>query len=107
MLCRANWNSQLTRWQVPYQVAAGVAFYERAEIKDLLSYLRLICNPDDYAAFARIVNRPARGIGKQTQNTLRRWAEENRWTMMEAIQQVDQHPPSANVRNSPLKNLAS
>lgn len=82
----------LTRWQIPFQVAAGVAFYERAEIKDLLSYLRLICNPDDHAAFSRIVNRPTRGIGKQTQNTLRRWAEENRWTMMEAISQVDQHP---------------
>ncbi|QDU78523.1 ATP-dependent DNA helicase PcrA [Polystyrenella longa] len=82
----------LTRWQIPYQVAAGVAFYERAEIKDMLSYLRLICNPDDYAAFARIVNRPTRGIGKQTQNKLRRWAAQNRWTMTEAIHHVEEHP---------------
>jgi len=54
----------LARHRIPHQVAAGVAFYERAEIKDLLAYLRLIHNPADRAAFLRIVNTPARGIGR-------------------------------------------
>ncbi|MGE3314742.1 MAG: ATP-dependent helicase [Planctomycetaceae bacterium] len=56
----------LARARVPYQVAAGVAFYERAEIKDMLGYLRLIQNPNDEAAFRRVVNSPARGIGRKT-----------------------------------------
>jgi DNA helicase-2/ATP-dependent DNA helicase PcrA len=57
--------------QVPYQVLSGVAFYERAEVKDLLAYLRLLVNPRDDVAFERIVNVPARGIGKGTVEHLR------------------------------------
>jgi DNA helicase-2/ATP-dependent DNA helicase PcrA len=52
--------------QVPYQVLSGVAFYERAEVKDLLAYLKLIVNSRDDVAFERIVNVPARGIGNTT-----------------------------------------
>lgn len=54
------------RLAVPYQVAAGTAFYDRAEIKDLVAFLRLVNNPQDDVAFLRIVNTPARGIGKVT-----------------------------------------
>jgi DNA helicase-2/ATP-dependent DNA helicase PcrA len=50
--------------QVPYQVVGGFAFYERQEIKDVLSYLNLIANPKDDLAFARVVNVPPRGLGK-------------------------------------------
>ena len=56
----------LTRANVPFQIAAGVAFYDRAEVKDLVCYLRLVNNPRDNVAFLRIVNTPARGIGKTT-----------------------------------------
>jgi DNA helicase-2/ATP-dependent DNA helicase PcrA len=56
--------------QVPYQVLSGVAFYERAEVKDLLAYLKLLVNPRDDVAFERIVNVPARGIGKSTLDRL-------------------------------------
>ncbi len=62
------------RWSIPYQVIAGVAFFERAEVKDLLGYLRLIENPADDAAFARVVNKPPRRIGKVTQSKLARFA---------------------------------
>jgi len=51
---------------IPYRVIGGTRFYDRAEIKDLIYYLRLIGNPDDQAALERIINRPARGIGKTT-----------------------------------------
>ncbi len=57
---------ELLRYDVPYVVVGGVRFYERAEVKDALAYLRLALNPADSAALRRIVNAPARGIGKTT-----------------------------------------
>jgi DNA helicase-2/ATP-dependent DNA helicase PcrA len=57
--------------RVPYKVYGGLRFYERAEIKDALAYLRLICNRDDDASFERVVNLPTRGIGQKTLDTLR------------------------------------
>jgi DNA helicase-2/ATP-dependent DNA helicase PcrA len=53
----------LRRKQIPYQIARGVEFYNRKEIKDVLAYLRLIANPDDEVSLSRIVNVPTRGIG--------------------------------------------
>ena len=58
------------RQQLPYVLVGGVRFYERAEIKDLISYLRFARNPHDVLSFERIVNRPPRGIGKKTRDTL-------------------------------------
>jgi DNA helicase-2/ATP-dependent DNA helicase PcrA len=55
---------------IPHRVVGGMRFYERAEIKDVLAYLRLILNPSDLAAFLRIINTPARGIGKATVDKL-------------------------------------
>src|SRR5205085_10425989 len=74
-----------------YNVVGGFSFYERAEIKDMISYLKLLQNPDDSIAFLRVVNTPTRGIGKTTLETLERIALEtgaSLWTGMEqAIQQ--------------------
>jgi DNA helicase-2/ATP-dependent DNA helicase PcrA len=53
-----------------YQLIGGQRFYERREVKDLLAYLRLIANPDDSVAFARVLNIPPRGIGKKTMDDL-------------------------------------
>jgi DNA helicase II / ATP-dependent DNA helicase PcrA len=53
----------LRRMQIPYQIARGVEFYNRKEIKDVLAYLRVIANPDDEVSLSRIVNVPTRGIG--------------------------------------------
>ena len=50
--------------KIPYRVVGGVRFYDRAEVKDLLAYLRLVANPEDDVSFLRVVNVPARGIGK-------------------------------------------
>jgi DNA helicase II / ATP-dependent DNA helicase PcrA len=79
-----------TRHHIPFQVAAGLAFYDRAEIRDLLAYLRVIENPVDVIAFERIVNRPARGIGKTSQHKVTAWAAENGVGPMEAARQADQ-----------------
>jgi DNA helicase II / ATP-dependent DNA helicase PcrA len=78
--------------RVPYQVAAGVAFYERTEIKDLLAYLRLIENPADRIAFLRVVNTPTRGIGKSSVDRLMRRADRDGIGLLEAARQADQVP---------------
>jgi DNA helicase-2/ATP-dependent DNA helicase PcrA len=57
---------ELLKYDVPYVVVGGVRFYDRAEVKDVLCYLRAVVNPADTAALARIANRPARGIGDTT-----------------------------------------
>jgi len=82
----------LSEHRVPYQVAAGLAFYERAEIKDLLAYLRLVHNPKDVASFARVVNTPTRGIGKKTQSRLNRWASTEGLSLMVAAAQAERCP---------------
>ena len=66
-------------------MVGGFSFYERAEIKDLLSYLRLIRNPHDSMALQRIINTPARGIGKTTLETLERLALETGQSTWDAV----------------------
>ena len=64
--------------QIPYRVYGGMRFFERAEIKDALAYLRLVANRGDDAAFERAVNTPARGIGERTLDEVRRLARNAR-----------------------------
>ena len=75
---------------VPYQVVGSVRFYERREIQDVLAYLRLISNPRDEVAFARVVNYPRRGVGLTTQEHLVRWAAAQGLTLLEAAQRADE-----------------
>jgi DNA helicase-2/ATP-dependent DNA helicase PcrA len=79
VLYRTNAQSRLVeealrRYQIQYHMVGGFSFYDRAEIKDLLSYLKLVQNPHDSIALARVVNSPPRGIGKTTMDTLERMA---------------------------------
>ncbi len=74
----------LGRHRVPYQVAGGVAFYERSEVKDLIGYLRVIENPRDRIAFLRTVNTPVRGIGKTSLDKFVRWADERGLPLLDA-----------------------
>jgi len=67
---------------VPYQIINGVEFFQRSEIKDVMAYLRLLNNPDDDEAFMRIVNVPARGIGKTTLKRLNEHAARKRRTLL-------------------------
>src|SRR4051794_38328722 len=79
VLYRTNSQSRLVeealrRYQIQYHMVGGFSFYDRAEVKDMLSYMKLVLNPHDSIALARVVNSPARGIGKTTMETLERIA---------------------------------
>jgi len=69
---------------IPYQIAGGVEFFQRMEIKDVLAYLRLLNNPSDDEAFLRVVNNPPRGIGKTSIKRLAEYAVPRRQTLLEA-----------------------
>ncbi|NUR22938.1 3'-5' exonuclease [Frateuria sp.] len=79
-----NFEEQLSQRSIPYRVYGGLRFFERAEIKDALAYLRLTANRHDDAAFERAVNTPPRGIGDRTLDVLRRRARAEGSSMWEA-----------------------
>ena len=90
VLYRTNSQSRLVeealrRYGIAYTMVGGFSFYDRSEIKDLLSYLKLVQNPDDSIALARTINTPARGIGKTTLEVLERLSLEtgvSTWSAM-------------------------
>ncbi|MGQ9871472.1 DNA helicase PcrA [Leptodesmis sp.] len=67
---------KFVRWDIPYKVVGGLRFYDRKEIKDVLSYLRAIANPFDTVSLLRVINTPRRGIGKTTLDNLVKAAQE-------------------------------
>jgi DNA helicase-2/ATP-dependent DNA helicase PcrA len=90
VLYRTNSQSRLVeeamrRYQLKYQVVGGFSFYERAEIKDMISYLKLINNLDDSIALIRVINTPARGIGRTTLETLERISLETGISLWKSI----------------------
>jgi len=70
--------------QIPYRVYGGLRFFERAEIKDALAYLRLVSNRHDDASFERVVNQPPRGIGAKTLDAIRAYARDFRCSLWQA-----------------------
>jgi DNA helicase II / ATP-dependent DNA helicase PcrA len=90
VLYRTNSQSRLVeealrRYGIAYTMVGGFSFYDRSEIKDLLSYLKLVQNPNDSIALARIINTPPRGIGKTTLEVLERLSLETGMTTWGAI----------------------
>ena len=82
ILVRASWQMRLFEERlimlgVPYRVIGGPRFFERAEIRDAMAYMRLINQPDDDLAFERIVNQPKRGIGNTSLQKLQRYARDD------------------------------
>ena len=75
----------LNRAGIPYKMVGGIKFYERAEIKDLISYLRIIANPHDDFSFKRVINRPKRGIGKITIDKISKAAYENKSSIFQFL----------------------
>ncbi len=76
--------TQLRQMQIPYKLSGGQSFFGRAEIKDLMSYLRLIINPEDDSAFLRIINTPKRAIGPVTLEKLGLFAQESNLSLLSA-----------------------
>ncbi|MES2962822.1 MAG: 3'-5' exonuclease, partial [Bdellovibrionota bacterium] len=74
-----------------YQIVGGVKFYERMEIKDILAYMKLILNPSDDIALKRVINVPARGIGKTTVDRLEEFAAGHDMSMIEATAHAVDH----------------
>ncbi|HRF23538.1 MAG TPA: UvrD-helicase domain-containing protein [Chitinophagaceae bacterium] len=78
----------LRRMSIPYTIYGGISFYQRKEIKDLVAYLRLIVNPSDEEALKRIINYPARGIGKTTVDKLILAANINNITVWQVLEKA-------------------
>ena len=76
----------LLRQNIPYRLVGGQSYFKRKEIKDLMAYLRLICNPDDDLSFVRVVNEPKRGIGAASIDKLSHFAAESELSLMSSIQ---------------------
>ncbi|MEJ2384214.1 MAG: DNA helicase II [Xanthomonadales bacterium] len=77
----------LLRESIPYRVYGGLRFFERTEVKDALAYLRLLHNPNDDAAFERVVNKPTRAIGEKTVSIIRQQARESGLPLWQAAQE--------------------
>ena len=81
---------------MPYRVYGGLRFFERAEIKDALAYLRLCESPDNDPSFERVVNTPTRGIGNKTIEQVREYARQNQLSMWNAAEQLLNSPQLTN-----------
>ena len=95
----------LRREDIPYKIVGGLKFYERKEIKDIISYLRLIANQDDNLALVRIINEPKRGIGKTSLDKINDLAIENQTSMYEIIKNADKHIPRIYENSRELVNM--
>jgi DNA helicase II / ATP-dependent DNA helicase PcrA len=106
ILYRSNAQSRvleefLLQRQIPYRIYGGLKFFERAEVKDTLAYLRLMYNRQDDAAFERVVNTPSRGLGPKAVETIREQARLKQSTLWQAAAEV-----VADKRLSPKANGA-
>ena len=94
LLYRSNYitmdfETALTRYQIPYKVYGGTKFYQRREIKDVLSYFHLIVNVKDDISFSRIINVPKRGVGDTSENIIKQEAAAANKSLYEYVRDVD------------------
>ena len=89
--------------KIPYQIVRGVEFYRRKEIRDMLAYLKVLVNPNDEIALLRIINTPARGIGKTTIERVRAYAAHNGVSFLEAVKKAN---AIDSLSNAPKAKLA-
>ncbi len=113
VLYRTNFQSRqieeaLRRYGRKYVVVGGFSFYQRAEIKDALAYLKVLSSPHDSVSVLRIINTPARGIGKSTIEQIEQYALENELSIWSAIgRMLDENvfPPRAEVALRAFRNM--
>jgi DNA helicase II / ATP-dependent DNA helicase PcrA len=82
----------LRKMNIPYKIYGGMSFYQRKEVKDLVAYLRMTINPNDEEALKRIINYPARGIGKTTIDKLVIAADQNQSSIWDVVQNCHNFP---------------
>lgn len=93
----------LRKKNIPYKIYGGISFYQRKEIKDLLAYFRLVINPSDEEALKRIINYPARGIGKTTLDKIEQFAVQTNNYIWNVISNIDKYELGLNSRS--ISNL--
>ncbi len=103
VLYRTNAQSRLfeealRRSGLAYQIVGGFSFYERAEVRDVVSYLKLALNPHDSVALMRVINTPARGLGKQTLDELERRAKDYGVSLWETLSIIGEQPDGFSPR---------
>ena len=95
---------ELLKYNLPYAVVGGTRFYDRAEVKDALGYLRVLANPDDTESLRRVINAPARGIGDTTLERLLELAEERDVSLLRALELA---PEEGALRNPAAGRVAA
>ena len=93
-----SFEEALRRLNIPYRIYGGLSFYQRKEIKDLIAYLKLTVNPHDEESFRRVINYPARGIGKTSFEKLTVYAADNEKSLWTMAENVDLLPFNAGTR---------
>jgi DNA helicase-2/ATP-dependent DNA helicase PcrA len=97
--------STFNQRNIPYRVYGGQRFFERAEIKDALAYLRLAMNPDDDTSLERVINQPPRGIGDRTVALVRERAREKQQSLWQAIHELLEHDGLPTRTENALRGL--
>ena len=100
-----SFEESLRKLNVPYRIYGGLSFYQRKEVKDLLAYFRLTVNPNDDESFKRVVNYPARGIGKTSMDKLIAHAAGEEISLWQALHPEDGMPP-ATLKGAAWKKLS-
>ena len=110
LLYRSNYitmdfEQALTRQQIPYKIYGGTKFYQRREIKDVLSYFHLITNVKDDISFSRIINVPRRGVGETSEQLLKEEAKAASKSLYEYVRDID--PKDSEVATKVINSLKS
>ena len=96
---------EMRKEAIPYKIYGGLSFYQRKEVKDVLAYFRLVVNPNDDAAFRRIINYPTRGIGTTTIQKIAATATDHNVSMWEVVCDTAAH--SLNINKGTASKLAN
>jgi len=95
----------LLRRYIPYQIVGARKFYERKEIKDILAYLKLTCNPNDHLSLRRIINVPRRGVGEKTLEKIEEFAQHEGMPIMEVLADISRVPGISRKMSTSLEEF--